>query len=68
MENLKYLEKIKNTGFRDYIASQNGDMTDRIGLALEIIAEELIKLNDSLNHITTVLENIEKNKEGDIYL
>lgn len=50
MENLEYLEKIKEDGFRKYIIEKSSDdLESRKALALEIIAETLISINDNLN-------------------
>ena len=49
MENLEYLEKIKEDGFRKYIIEKSSDdLESRKTLALEIIAETLISIDDNL--------------------
>lgn len=49
MENLEYLEKIKEDGFRKYIIEKSSDdLESRKALALEIIAETLISIDDNL--------------------
>ena len=55
MTNLEYLEKMKK--FNKETLNVNAQC--RIAKALEIIAEEKIKTNDTLCNLVTTLENIE---------
>jgi len=53
MDNLEYLEKQK------YAESESNDIEYRKTKALEIIAEQLIHIDNTLEAVVTVLENIE---------
>jgi len=55
MTNLEYLGKIKEDGFRKYIIEKSSDdLEGRKALALEIIAETLISIDDNLKAIINV--------------
>lgn len=55
MENLGYLKGIKEDGFRKYIIEKSSDdLEGRKVLALEIIAETLISIDDNLKAIINV--------------
>jgi len=62
MINLEYLEKVKDDNFREFVI-QDGNYREHIEgrkvIALEIIAEELIKYNETTGDIVTALENLD---------
>lgn len=50
MTNLEYLEKLKKDNFREFVIKDaKADLESRKLLALEIIAETLIGIDDKLN-------------------
>ena len=62
MNNLEYLEKCKTSNIRKFVLS-NGNYKEHLEgrkvLSLEIIAEQLIHLDNTLEAVVTTLENIE---------
>ena len=62
MTNLEYLEKLKKDNFREFVTNDGNYkeyIEGRKTIALEIIAEQLIHLDNTLEAVVTTLENIE---------
>ena len=62
MTNLEYLEKLKKDNFREFVTEQGNyreHIEGRKVIALEIIAEQLIHLDNGLDAVITTLENID---------
>ncbi|MCK4446139.1 MAG: hypothetical protein KAW56_03560 [Candidatus Marinimicrobia bacterium] len=62
MDNLEYLKAVKDNGLKEHLI-KHPDGESSIGyrktIALEIIAEELIKHNETFGCIVTALENLD---------
>lgn len=61
MEDTKYLEMIRDNGLKEHLIKHpdgESSIKYRKTIALEIIAESLIKINANMNILTTVIEAV----------